>query len=80
MNSSEAYSETRLMTFIAQGDESAFEELYDLYKDLVFGLVTNIVGDKPTAEEIMETCHRFSSRKGFDKILAVEHRTPSGDR
>ena len=41
------------MTLIAQSDESAFEELYDLYKDLVFGLVTNIVGDKPTAEEIM---------------------------
>ena len=41
------------MTLIAQGDEQAFEDLYDRYKGLVYGLVLSMVGDRPSAEDVM---------------------------
>ncbi len=41
------------MALVARGDERAFEDLYDRYRGLVYGLVLNIVGDKSTAEEVM---------------------------
>jgi RNA polymerase sigma-70 factor (ECF subfamily) len=53
MKPSEPHLEATLMALVARGDEQAFEELYDRYKGLVYGLVLNIVGDKSTAEDVM---------------------------
>lgn len=52
MKSSGTHSDAALMTLIAQGDERAFEALYDRYKGQVYGLVLNIVGDIATTEEV----------------------------
>jgi len=41
------------MALVGRGDERAFEDLYDRFKGLVYGLVLNIVGDKSTAEDVM---------------------------
>ena len=45
-------SEAELMTLIAQGDEQAFEDLYDRYKDMIFGLALHIVDDPTVAEDV----------------------------
>jgi len=36
------------------GDEAAFTELVDRYKDLVFGLVVRLVGDRQRAEDLAQ--------------------------
>lgn len=46
-------SEAELMTLIAQGDEQAFEDLYDRYKDIIFGLALHIVDDHTVAEDVL---------------------------
>ena len=41
-----------LIRLIAAGNEDSLSELYDRYNRLIFSLALNIVGDRPTAEEI----------------------------
>jgi RNA polymerase sigma-70 factor (ECF subfamily) len=42
-----------LIRSAAGGDQSALDGLYDATSPLVFGLVLRIVGDRPTAEEVL---------------------------
>jgi RNA polymerase sigma-70 factor (ECF subfamily) len=43
-----------LMGRLATGDASALEPLYDRYCGALLGLVTRVVGDRATAEELMQ--------------------------
>lgn len=52
MKASESRLDATLMALAARGDERAFEDLYDRFKGLVYGLVLNIVGDGLTAEDL----------------------------
>lgn len=52
MKASESRLEETLMALAAQGDQRAFEDLYDRLKGLVYGLVLNMIGDRLTAEDV----------------------------
>ncbi len=51
-----------LVERLKEGDESAFEEVFDLYKDLVYGLAFRLLAEKAEAmdvtQEVFLTLHR----------------------
>ena len=60
-----------LVRLVAQGDEAAFEELYDAVAARVFGLVRRVVRD-----DVWEQASRFDRDKGkaISWILVIAHR------
>jgi RNA polymerase sigma-70 factor (ECF subfamily) len=50
----DAVHERELIERCRQGDEGAFEELVDRYKDLVFALIARTVQDKSRAEDLAQ--------------------------
>lgn len=45
-------SDGELIDRIALGDQTAFAELYDRHKGMIYGLALSMLGDGPTAEEV----------------------------
>lgn len=54
MESARAAEDALLVRQVAQGDEKAFEALYDRYGARVYGLVLHILGDEMLAEEVTQ--------------------------
>src|SRR3954453_15032761 len=50
----EAVNERELVERCRSGDERAFQELVDRYKDLVFALIGRTVQDRPQAEDLAQ--------------------------
>lgn len=50
----EADQDGRLLARVAQGDESAFAELYDRWASRLFALVLQIVVDRAQSEEVLQ--------------------------
>ena len=73
-----------LVRLVAQGDEAAFEELYDAVAARVFGLVRRVVRDAAQSQEVTqevfldvwEQASRFDRDKGkaISWILVIAHR------
>nr|WP_268245668.1 sigma-70 family RNA polymerase sigma factor [Streptomyces ruber] len=80
----EAVEADGLLIRVAEGDQRAFEELYALVSDPVFGLVRRIVRDRAQSEEVTQevllelwrTAPRFDPRRGsaLSWVLTVAHR------
>src|SRR5439155_24587875 len=51
---SEAVNERQLVERCRRGDEGAFQELVDRYKDLVFALIARTVQDRSRAEDLAQ--------------------------
>lgn len=64
--------ELALMTLIKAGDETALEQLYDIYKSLLFGMIISVVKKRETAEDVLqevfmqiwEKAHHFDEDRG----------------
>ncbi|WP_395576235.1 sigma-70 family RNA polymerase sigma factor [Streptomyces sp. BK79] len=73
-----------LLALVADGDQTAFEELYGLVSGPVFGLVRRVVRDPAQSEEVAQEvllelwccAARFDPRRGsaLSWILTVAHR------
>ena len=50
----EAVNERELVERCRRGDEGAFQELVDRYKDLVFALIARTVQDRSRAEDLAQ--------------------------
>src|ERR1700704_5834539 len=50
----EAVNERELVERCRRGDEGAFQELVDRYKDLVFALIARTVGERSRAEDLAQ--------------------------
>ena len=50
----ETVSDEQLVTQAAEGDSAALESLYDRYSSAVMGLALKIMGDRATAEEVVQ--------------------------
>lgn len=73
-----------LLARVARGDERAFDAVYDLVADRVFGLAQQVLRDPAQAEEIAQealvdvwrTASRFDSARGtaLSWVLTITHR------
>ena len=54
LNEIAALRDEEVLVLIARGDEQALGALYDRYGRLIFGLALRIVGDRLTAEEVVQ--------------------------
>jgi len=65
-------SEAGLLQRASEGDETAFRELYYLYRDRLFRFAYRFTGSTAAAEDIVQQCftvliqnlHRYDSRRG----------------
>lgn len=65
-------TDTSLLDRIADGDEEALAQLYDLYSTVLFGLIRTIVNNKEIAEDLLQElfllvwkrAERFDASKG----------------
>ena len=77
----EAVNERELVERCRRGDEGAFQELVDRYKDLVFALIARTVQDRSRAEDLAQDVflriHRgpaVFSRRGAPFHMDLPHR------
>lgn len=73
-----------LLVRVANGDQSAFAELYDLLSSRVFGLILRVLVNHSQSEEVLQevfleiwqTAFRFASDRGRGRtwILTIAHR------
>ena len=54
MNSKTTYSEHELVTLLQQQSEKAFGYLYDNYSGALFGVITSIVKEKESANDVLQ--------------------------
>ncbi|NOT51667.1 MAG: sigma-70 family RNA polymerase sigma factor [Chitinophagaceae bacterium] len=54
MNSKTTYSEQELVNLLQQRSEQAFGYLYDNYSGSLYGVVTSIITDKETANDVLQ--------------------------
>ena len=54
MRATESGAEHELVERCRQGDETAFRELVDLYKGLVFGLIARSIANRSRSEELAQ--------------------------
>src|SRR5215210_831804 len=66
-----------LVRRVASGDERALAGLYDRYAGLVYGTGMRYLGDRGTAEELVQDVFTsvWKNAAGFDPPLASFHRT-----
>lgn len=65
-------SEKELLTRVAKGDELAFRQFFDAYKERLYVFVENIVYSHADAEEIIQDSF-LAIWKAGDRLLEVEH-------
>ena len=75
---------TALLVRVAEGDQSAFAELYDMLSSRVFGLILRVLVNRSQSEEVLQevfleiwqTAARFASDRGRGRtwILTIAHR------
>lgn len=75
---------------IKQGNQQAFGKLYDKYAPMLMGLIVKLVGDKRTAENVLErvfytvweskACFDFSKERLFPKMLKITRELCSGEK
>jgi RNA polymerase sigma-70 factor (ECF subfamily) len=75
---------TALLLRVAEGDQSAFAELYDMLSSRVFGLILRVLVNRAQSEEVLQevfleiwqTASRFASDRGRGRtwILTIAHR------
>lgn len=73
-----------LLVRVAQGDQPAFAELYDMLSPRVFGLILRVLVNRSQSEEVLQevfleiwqNASRFSSDRGRGRtwILTIAHR------
>ncbi|WOF21455.1 ECF RNA polymerase sigma factor SigK [Microbacterium betulae] len=73
-----------LLERVADGDQSAFADLYDMLSGRVFGLVLRVLVDRAQSEEVLQeifleiwqSASRFSPNRGQGRgwILTIAHR------
>ncbi|BCX05242.1 MAG: DNA-directed RNA polymerase sigma-70 factor [Candidatus Roseilinea sp.] len=83
MRSLSAVSDAELAARIARSDRDAFEQLYDRYAAKAFGLAIRLVGDRATAEDVVQEAfwRVWRSAKSYDPnragvsawVLAIVH-------
>jgi RNA polymerase sigma-70 factor (ECF subfamily) len=63
-----------LLPAVAQGNVSAFEELYDRYASTVYGLLLRILGNADDAQEVLQETFvkAWTSAKMFDAVRGSE--------
>src|SRR5918993_2073062 len=63
-----------LLPAVAQGNVSAFEELYDRYASTIYGLLLRILGNPDDAQEVLQEAFvkAWTSAKMFDAVRGSE--------
>lgn len=72
MQTSTPYDEKQLLLRIAEGDQAAFRNLFDLYKVRLFTFVVNLINSRADAEEIVQEIFIKLWEKR-DSLAQVEH-------
>lgn len=54
MNTSKKYTEEELVISLKQKNEDAFSYLYDHYSGALFGVISSIINDKETANDVLQ--------------------------
>lgn len=54
MESPPTYHTKELLQLLAGGDESAYKQLYDLYRNRIYSLALQITKSKPVAEDVLQ--------------------------
>ena len=54
MHTEKKYNELEIITFVSKGDEKAFVELFDHYRDKIYGVALKLTRTATLAEEIVE--------------------------
>ena len=67
-----------LIRRMADGDEAALAALYDRYAGLVFSVAKRIVGDRSTAEEILQECERWLVQLNAASQVAQDRAADTG--
>ncbi len=75
---------TELLLRVADGDQTAFAELYDLLSSRVFALILRVITNRSLSEEVLQevflevwqSAQRFAPNKGHGRswILTIAHR------
>ena len=78
-------SEQTLVKLMRQGNQQAFGKLYDKYAPLLMGLIIRLVGDKKTAEDVLQQVFNkiwenkavsdFSKERLFSKMIQIARTT-----
>ena len=65
------YSDEQLMTHFQEGDENAYIELVDRYKDKLINFIFNYLGDLESSEDVVqETMIKLYQKKHYYKEIA----------
>ena len=74
-----------LAVLMQQGNQQAFGKLYDKYAPTLMGLIISLVGDKETAEDVLQrvfnkiwnnkTVFDFSKERLFSKMIKIARNT-----
>ena len=54
MHTEKKYNELEIITLVSKGDEKAFAELFDHYRDKIYGVALKLIRSTTLAEEIVE--------------------------
>ena len=78
-------TEQSLVILMQQGNQQAFGKLYDKYAPMLMGLIIRLVGDKKTAEDVLQqvfnkiwenkTVFDFSKERLFSKMIKIARDT-----
>ena len=82
-------SDVQLMLRVREGDEAAYAQLVATYQDRLIGLLTNLVGDRTTAEDVAQEVFLrvFRARHGYEAnakfstwLFSIAHNLASNTR
>lgn len=69
MESPPIYHTKELLQLLAGGDENAYKQLYDLYRNRIYSLALQVTKSKPVAEDVLQEV--------FVKIWLNRHKLPA---
>lgn len=82
-------SEVQLMLRVRDGDEAAFAQIVATYQDRLIGLLTNLIGDRTTAEDTAQEVFLriYRARSGYEAnakfstwLFSIAHNLASNAR
>ena len=82
-------SDVQLMLRVREGDEAAYAQLVATYQDRLIGLLTNLVGDRTTAEDVAQEVFLrvYRARHGYEAnakfstwLFSIAHNLASNTR